>query len=189
FYRTMVFLPLVLSVVVTGLLWLLIFYPAGGPVEPIWKSLFGHTSSFFGSYNMALPLVVFVQIWQNVGFTMAIYLAGLQNIPTELYEAVALDGAGKWQRFRYVTFPLIAPSTTVTVMLTAMSALGSYDLIYVITNGEFGTMTLGMYMFHTAFEGSSELGYASMVQMLQFAMTLVISFILLTFLRRREVQL
>jgi raffinose/stachyose/melibiose transport system permease protein len=189
FYRALVFLPWVLSVVVTGMLWSLIFSPIGGPIEPLWKAVFGHASSFFGSYRLSLPLVIFVQIWQNTGFTMMVYLAGLQTIPTELLESAALDGAGRWNRFRFITFPLLAASTTVNVLLAVIGSLSVYDLIYVLTNGQFGTMTLGMYMFSTAFEGSSQLGYASMIQMVQFVLVLIATLILQRYLRRREVQL
>lgn len=189
FYRAMIFLPWILSVVVTGLIWSLMFAPIGGPMESIWQSLFGHQSAFFGSYRMALPLVIFVQIWQNTGFTMMVYLAGLQSIPQELFEAAELDGASRWRRFRHVTIPMLASSTTVNVLLAVIGSLGAYDIIYVLTNGSFGTMTLGMYMFNTAFEGSSQLGYASMIQMLQFGMVLIVTLILQRYLRRREVQL
>jgi raffinose/stachyose/melibiose transport system permease protein len=189
FYRAVVFLPLVLSVTVTGMLWSLIFAPEGGIAEPIWKAIFGHASSFFGSYSLALPMVIAVQIWQSAGFTMMIYLAGLQAIPNDLNEASALDGANRWQRFWGVTFPMVAPSITVNVLLCIIGSLGSYDLIYVLTNGQFGTQTLSMYMFSTAFQGSNELGYASMIQMLQFVLVLIVTVIMQWYLRRREVQL
>jgi len=189
FYRALVFLPWVLSVVVTGMLWSLIFAPVGGPIEPIWHAFFGNTSSFFGSYALALPLVIFVQVWQNTGFTMMIYLAGLQTIPEELLEAASLDGASAWRKFRNVTFPLLASSTTVNILLSVIGSLGTYDLIYVLTNGQSGTNTLGMYMFSTAFEGSNQLGYASMIQMVQFVLVLIVTVILQWYLRRREVQL
>jgi raffinose/stachyose/melibiose transport system permease protein len=120
---------------------------------------------------------------------MMVYLAGLQTIPTELLESAALDGAGRWNRFRFITFPLLAASTTVNVLLAVIGSLSVYDLIYVLTNGQFGTMTLGMYMFSTAFEGSSQLGYASMIQMVQFVLVLIATLILQRYLRRREVQL
>lgn len=189
FYRALVFLPLVLSVTVTGLLWSLIFAPVGGVAEPVWKALFGTSSSFFGSTNLALPLVIAIQIWQNVGFTMMTYLAGLQAIPQDFQEVAGLDGANRWQRFRFITFPLVAPATTVNVLLCLIGSLGSYDLIYVLTNGQFGTNTLSMYMFSSAFGGSNELGYASMVQILQFILVLIVTIIMQWYLRRREVQL
>lgn len=189
FYRALIFLPWILSVVVTGLIWSLMFATVGGPMEAIWQAVFHHSSSFFGSYTMALPLVIFVQIWQNTGFTMMVYLAGLQAIPNELFEAAQLDGASRWRRFRHVTLPMLASSTTVNVLLAVIGSLGAYDIIYVLTNGSFGTMTLGMYMFSTAFEGSNQLGYASMIQMLQFGLVLVVVLILQYYLRRREVQL
>ena len=123
------------------------------------------------------------------GYTMLIYIAGLRRIPPELYEAASLDGCGWWSRFRRITWPMLAASTTVNVFLTAMGCLGEYALILLLTDGNFGTKTIGMYMFDQAFGMQSQLGYGSMLAMLQFAMTLVIGSVVLFTLRRREVQL
>src|SRR5262249_47268353 len=120
---------------------------------------------------------------------MLIYLAGLRNIPRGVYEAAALDGAGPIRAFRHMTWPLLAPATTVNVFLTAMGSLGEYALILVLTGGNFGTKTLGLYMFDSAFGGGSQLGYGSMLAMLQFVLTLVMGGGLLWVLRRREVTL
>jgi raffinose/stachyose/melibiose transport system permease protein len=120
---------------------------------------------------------------------MLIYIAGLRNIPPEVYEAASVDGAGRWKTFRHVTWPLLAPATTVNVFLTAMGTIGEYSLTLVLTGGNFGTRTIGMYMFSAAFGGSSQLGYGAMLAMLQFFVTVLVGGSLLIFLRRREVHL
>lgn len=188
-YRAVVFLPQVLSVVVIGLIWTLIFSPNGGPMEPIWKAVFGHSSSFLGSYSLALPIIIFVQIWSFTGFTMLVYLAGLQTIPKELYESAKIDGAGAWKSLKYITWPMLAPSATVNIFLAVLGSIGEYSLTYVLTDGNYNTSNLGMYMFNTAFGGSSQLGYGSMLTMLQFGMTLIVGLLLQWYLRRREIQL
>jgi raffinose/stachyose/melibiose transport system permease protein len=139
--------------------------------------------------HLALPLVMGVNIWMFTGYSMLIYIAGLRNIPPEVYEAASVDGAGRWKTFRHVTWPLLAPATTVNVFLTAMGTIGEYSLTLVLTDRNFGTRTIGMYTFSAAFGGSSQLGYGSMLALLQFFVTMLVGGSLLILLRRREVQL
>lgn len=188
-WRALVFMPEVFSVAVVGGIFTLLFDPFDGPLEKVYHSITGGNTAFLGSVHWALPLVIFVNIWMFTGYTMLIYIAGLRNIPGDVHEAAAMDGANRWQRFRHVTWPLLAPAATVNIWLTAMGSLGQYALILVLTNGNYGTTTLGLYMFTSAFGGSSQLGYGSMLAMLQFFLTLVVGGGLLMLLRRREVQL
>ncbi len=184
-FRSLVFMPASLGVTVIGLTWALIFNPSGGPAANF-LSLWGGNSAFFGSNSLAMPLVIFVQIWANLGFTTIVYLAGMNTVPEELYEAAKLDGANGWRIFRNITFPMIAPSTTVNVLLAAVGSLNTYDLIYVLTDGLYHTNTLGMYMFNTAFQGSSNLGLAAAINMVEFAITLIVALVLQKVLRKRE---
>nr|WP_055502158.1 sugar ABC transporter permease [Nonomuraea pusilla] len=188
-YRALIFMPQIFSVAVVGAVFALILDPFTGPAATAWKAVFGSTTAFLGDSSLALPLVMLVNIWMFAGYSMLIYIAGLRNIPKPVYEAAALDGAGRWRAFLHVTWPLLAPATTVNVFLTAMGALGEYALILVLTGGNFGTKTLGLYMFESAFGGNSQLGYGSMLAMLQFLLTLAIGGTLLFTLRRREIQL
>jgi raffinose/stachyose/melibiose transport system permease protein len=189
FYRSLIFMPQIFSVAVVGAIFSLLLDPYSGPMEKIVHSLFGGTHAFLGSNSSALPLVIAINVWMFTGYTMLIYIAGLRQIPKDVYEAASLDGAGRFRSFRHVTWPLLASSTTVNVFLTAMGSLGEYALILVLTDGNFGTRTLGLYMFNSAFGSSSQLGYGSMLAVLQFGLTLVIGGGLLFFLRRREVSL
>jgi raffinose/stachyose/melibiose transport system permease protein len=188
-YRALVFMPQIFSVTIVGALFSLILDPITGPAERILHGLFGASSAFLGDSNISLLLIILINVWMFTGYTMLIYIAGLRRIPRELYEAAALDGCGWWSRFRRITWPMLAASTTVNVFLTAMGCLGEYALIILLTDGQFGTQTIGMYMFQQAFGQDSQLGYGSMLAMLQFAMTLVIGGVVLWALRRREIQL
>jgi len=185
--RSMIFLPAALGVTINGILWLLIFSPSEGPAARMLAAF--HTSSaFFGSPTLALILVIFVQIWANVGFTSLVYLASMDNIPQELYEAAQMDGAGRWSVFRDVTYPLVSTATTVNVLLAAVGSMNVYDIIYVLTDGTNNTNTLGMYMFNTSFEGSGDLGLGASVAVMMFLLTIVAALPLQWVLRRREVS-
>lgn len=188
FFRAIIFMPVVLGVTVTGLIWSLFFNPTGGPAASIW-ALFGQTSAFLGDPNLALGIVIFVQIWMSLGYSMMIYHAGLMAIPAELYEAATVDGANAFQRFRRITVPLIAPATTVNVLISIIGSLQTYQIIYVLTGSRPSTSVLAMQIFALGFGGSSEQGYASAISMVQFVLTAIISLIALWFLRRQETQL
>ena len=187
--RLLVFLPIALGVTIVGLIWILIFNPTEGPMTSFF-GLFGIHSSFFGADNWAMPLVIFVQIWQNVGFSTLVFIGGLRAIDPALYEAAAMDGVGAWARLRRITYPLLAPSVTVNVMLAVVGSFTTYNLIYVLTDGQYGTQTLGMLSYNVAF-GSFEanLGYGAAVSVVLFLVTLVVALPLLALLRRRERRL
>ncbi len=184
--RSLIFLPAALGVTINGILWLLIFSPSQGPAAGF-LALFHHTSAFFGSASLALTLVIFVQIWANIGFTSLIYLASMDNIPPDLFEAARMDGAGRWSLFRAVTFPLISTAMTVNVLLATVGSMNVYDIIFVLTDGTSNTATLGMYMFNTSFEGSGDLGLGAAVAVMMFLLTLIVAVPLQWLLRRREV--
>ncbi|WP_345635138.1 carbohydrate ABC transporter permease [Rugosimonospora acidiphila] len=189
-YRALIFMPQIFSVAVVGAIFSLIFDPFTGPLDKLLHGAFGVTSTFLGSNQLALPLVMLVNVWMFSGYSMLIYIAGLRNIPSEVYEAASLDGAGRFRLFRNMTFPLLAPAFTVNMFLTVVGSLGEYALILVLSGGQHGTQTLGIYMFASAFNsGSAELGYGSMLAMLQFFLTLIVGGGVLWTLRRREVAL
>ncbi|MFF4315259.1 carbohydrate ABC transporter permease [Streptomyces sp. 900105755] len=188
-YRALIFMPQIFSVTIVAVLFSLLLDPSNGPTEKAYHSLFGGTNAFLGNPDWAIWLIVLINVWMFSGYTMLVYIAGLRRIPPELYEAASLDGAGRWKTFWKITWPMLAPATTVNVFLTAMGSIGEYALVLVLTDGNYGTKTLGMYMFDTAFGQDSNLGRGSMLAMLQFAFTLVVGGGLLWGLRRREVSL
>jgi raffinose/stachyose/melibiose transport system permease protein len=187
--RVVVFLPIALGVTIVGLIWILIFNPDGGPANSIF-STFGIHSAFFGSDSWAMPLVILVQIWQNAGFSTLVFIGGLRAIDPQIYEAAGIDGIGAWQRLRRITWPLLAPAVTVNVMLALVGSFTLYNTIYVLTQGQYGTQTLGYLGFNAAF-GSAEanIGYGAAVTVTLFVMTLVIAIPAMLLLRYREHRL
>lgn len=192
FTRSVVFLPSVLGVVVVGLLWTLFFNPVGGPAQSFLK-LFGANSAFFGDQNLALGLCIFVQIWMTLGYAALIYTAGLQAIPQELYEAAAIDGAKGWQRLRFITVPMIAPSITANMLISIIGSLQSFQLIYVLTGvTNQSTSVLSLLLYKIAFGLGSQRpdqGLASAVSIIQFVFVGIIALLAFAYLRRRENQL
>jgi ABC-type sugar transport system permease subunit len=186
--RVLVFLPIVLGVTIVGLIWILIFDPSGGPAASLFGAV-GIHSAFFGSSGAALPLVIGVQVWQNTGFSTLVFIGGLKAISPDIYEAASLDGIGRWQRLRRITFPLLAPSVTVNVLLAVVGAFTTYNLIYVLTDGLYNTNTLGMLAFTSAFGTSANLGLGAAVSIVLFAMTLVVAVPLMVWLRGRQRRL
>jgi raffinose/stachyose/melibiose transport system permease protein len=186
--RVLVFLPVVLGVTIVGLVWILVFNPSQGPAASLFGA-FGIHSAFFGSSGAAMPLVIGVQIWQNLGFSALIFIGGLRSISAEIYEAASMDGIGAWQRLRRITFPLLAPTVTVNVLLAVVGSFTTYNLIYVLTDGQYGTNTLGMLAFNSAFGTSANLGLGAAVSMVLFVMTLIVALPLMAWLRYRERRL
>lgn len=185
FLRALVFLPTVLGATVIGIVWLLVFDPVAGPVADLLSHV-GFHSSFFGSSSLALPLVIFVQAWAGIGFSTLVYIGGLRAIPHELLEAAEVDGTGWWLRFLRITWPLLAPSTTVVVLLSLVGSFTTYNIIYVLTEGQAGTNTLGMLSFTAAFGGSADLGFGAAMSVVLFLMTLAVCLPVVWWLRRRE---
>lgn len=189
FYRATYFLPVVLGVTVSGLIWQMMFNPMGGPAQKL-LGLFGTQSNFFGSYDIAFELIIFVQIWMYMGYSMTIFLAGLQAIPRDLYEAGYMDGAKGWSSFRHITFPMIAPSMTVNILLSIVGALQTFDIIYVLTGGNFETSTLAFNVFGAAFATTtSDFGRASAIAMIQFVFVFAFAIVAMLYFRKREVEL
>lgn len=195
FFRAVVFMPTILGVTVTGLVFSLIFNTSGGPAQSF-LHLFGTNSSFFGDPHLALPLVIVAQVWMNLGVSVVIFLAGLQAIPTELYEVSDIDGASAWQRFRYVTVPMLAPSVTANVLLGVVNSLHSYQLTYVLSGpNNHSTQLLSLLVYVQSFGGKSgtslsqSQGYAAAISMFQFVLIAVIALLVLWILKRREARL
>jgi multiple sugar transport system permease protein len=134
--RTAVFLPVVVGLGIVAIAWSFLLDPDIGLLS-YWLSKVGVTadSGWVRDPNLAMPAVLIMGIWKNVGFYMVIYLAGLQSIPRDLYEAAEVDGASPWQRFRNVTWPLLANQTMLVTILCAIATLQAFDQIFVMTHG------------------------------------------------------
>ncbi len=187
--RVLVFMPIALGATIAGLVWILIFDPEGGPAKSLFAT-FGIQSAFFGSDTWAMPLTILAQIWQNAGFSILVFIGGLRAIDPQIYEAAAIDGIGAWRRLRRITWPLLAPAATVNILLALVGSFTLYNTIYVLTDGQYGTQTLGMLGFKEAF-GSFEanLGYGAAVTVVLFLLTLVVAIPAMVMLRYRERRL
>ena len=190
--RALVFLPVVLGATVNGLTWYVMFNPLGGPVTLLLGQL-GIRANLLGNAATALYAVIWVQIWANLGFSMMVYLAGMQGIPAEVYEAGKIDGTSPWSAFRHLTIPLLAPSITINVLLAIIGTITGYELIFVLTDGgpAFTSQTLGMWVFNQAFFISNNRlpGYAATIAMVQFILVFAIALVAQYYLRRREAAL
>lgn len=189
--RTAVFLPVVVGLAVVAIAWSFLLDPDIGLLS-YWLSKIGLTSDqgWLRDPDLAMPAVMLVGIWKNIGFYMVIYLAGLQSIPGELYEAARLDGARGWGRFRNVTWPLLANQTLLVLILCATATLQAFDQIYVMTRGGpfFRTETLVMLIYRQGFS-EFRFGYAAAISWVLVALILVLSLVQLLWFRRRRVEL
>jgi raffinose/stachyose/melibiose transport system permease protein len=138
--------------------------------------------------------VIWVQIWANLGFSMMVFLAGMQAIPSEIYEAGKIDGTSPWSAFRFLTIPLLAPSITINVLLAIIGTITGFELIFVLTDGgpALASQTLGIWVFNQAFfgVGNNRLpGFAAAIAMVQFVIVFAIAMVTQSYLRRRETVL
>lgn len=189
-FRTLFFVPVILGAVVQGLMWKLFLRPGGGPVDSIF-GWFGLQSEFFGG-PQAFYWVVVVQIWANAGFTMVIFLAGMQTIPADLYEAARVDGASGWQLFRNITWPQLTPAVNTNFLLNIIGSLQAWVLFLVLVGYRPGTQVLGYVVYAEGFgqtggAGSSfRQGYAAAGSMVLFLLVLVLGMAANFVVNRRE---
>lgn len=195
FFRTLYFMPVILGAVIQGLIWSLFLYPVGGPLAKL-LGLFGAQPLFLGGQpTEAFAWVIVVQIWANMGTTMIIFLAGLQTIPTEMYEASTIDGANTWQVFRNVTWPLLTPSVNTNLTLNIIGSLQAWQLFLVLIGYKQGTQVLGYLIYATGFASaggtstSFRQGYAAAASIVLFLIVLVIGMAVNTALQRREARI
>ncbi len=135
FYRAAYFLPVITSWVVVALVWQWLLKPGNGLVNQILGTFGLPQPGWWTDPTWAMPSVILASAWKDLGFVMVILLAGLQAIPTELYEAAKVDGAGAWQRFRSITLPLLSPSTFFVIVISLVNGFQVFDQVYVMTGG------------------------------------------------------
>jgi multiple sugar transport system permease protein len=174
-YRAIIFLSYPLMTVAVGIIWRWLYDEKVGLINYVLLSL-GLTTrriAFLDSYEWAMPSVVVAAVWQIVGFFMVILLAGLQNIPPNLGEAAAIDGASGWQRFRRITLPLLRPAIFLCLMIGIINSFTSFDLIYVMTGGgpSYATEVLITYIYRAAFV-LSKFDYAAALTVVLFVFLL-----------------
>lgn len=179
FLRTLLFFPYVAPIVAVASVWNMLFNPSMGPVNMLLSALgIENLPRWSADKNWAMITVILFSVWKSIGYYMIIFLAGLQGINADLYEAASLDGAGKWKQFLNVTLPQLKPTTFFVVVMLTIGSFKVYDQIFLITQGGPGdrTMVLVYYIYNQAFK-YSDYGYASTVSIVLFLTVLAVTLI------------
>jgi len=189
FFRAVYFFPNILSILIVGFIFNYIF---GKIIPPIGQGLGikSLSENILGNPHLAWVGVALVAIWQTSAFNTILYLAGLQTIPQELYEASLIDGAGKWKNFWYITFPLIAPFFTINIVIAMKGFLQVFGLILALTGGGpgFATESISIIIFRGGF-GGGEFAYQSANAVIFLIFLVTISLLQIHFLQKREVEI
>lgn len=189
FHRAAMFFPSIISILVTGLIFRSILHPGKGIIN-VFISFIGLeslTQDWLNNVTFAFPSVMAVDIWRGIGYIMVIYLAGLQSIPVEYYEASSIDGANSLQKFWHVTLPLLKPTIIVTSVLNLIYGLRVFDIVYVLTKGGPGDATDVMYtaVFREFSTGNFALGSA--LSSVMFIMLALFGYFSVKLITKREV--
>lgn len=183
-FRTLAFFPYVASLVAITSVWKMLFHPSKGPISNVLLNVFGvaqeNLPQWFSGGLVLFSMILF-SVWKYMGYYMVIYLAGLQGISAELYEAASLDGAGTWNKFRYVTWPQLSSTTFFVVVMLTINCFKVYDVAVMLAGGGSGELTtsstvLVYYIYQKAFI-DWDLGYSSAVAMVLFVMVLAVTII------------
>ncbi len=188
-FRAIYFLPVVTSTVAASVVWTWIFQPRYGLVGNLLAPFGLRDVGWLTRPDLVLIPIAAVMIWQRIGFDMVLFLAGLQNIPRTLYEAAIIDGASRWQRFRYVTLPLLSPTTFLVLVLATINGFLAFDQVYIMTarttrGGVGGSATTLTYFLYDSGFIRSQFGYASAVALALFLVILLFTVVQLRMQRR-----
>jgi len=186
FFRTVFFMPMLLSTVATGIMWILFYDPNFGLLAKLVKALHIPISTAFLQGNTALPSILMVICWQFIPYYMIIFKAGLTNVPEELYEAARIDGANPWQCFINITLPLLIPTIRTSAVLQLVGSLKYFDLFYVMMGGapNANTELMATYMYKKGFT-EFQMGYASTIAAYMFIICFAFACIFLYFTSRK----
>lgn len=191
-YRVIFFLPVVTTTAIVGIVMTYIFSPFNGVLNTalIKIGLLDRPIHWLGQAGTALLTIVIVAVWKGFGTNMLYWLAGLQSIPQELYEAAKVDGASGFQAFWFVTLPMLKPVATVITLLTVTGALRVFDLIKVMTNGGpfFATETVSLFIYRYAFGTSSRIGFASAAGIFFGLAAMLLSGLQMVLVRRAQTE-
>jgi multiple sugar transport system permease protein len=179
FFRTAAFFPYITSMVALTYVWNLLFSPEYGPINTFLRFIgIAHPPGWTVSADWSMPAVIIVGTWREMGYYMLLYLAGLQTIPAQLYEAAKVDGASSWQRFWHVTVPGLRHTTFLVTVLLTIGSFKVFDLILLLTEGGPGhsTLVLSQYIYVKGFE-QNQFGYASAVSIVLFVICFAITIV------------
>jgi raffinose/stachyose/melibiose transport system permease protein len=187
--RAIVYLPVLVSPVIMGTMYYLLFQYNNGAFNDIVVALGGERVAWLSNAGTSVAIIVAVNTLQFVGLSMIIYLAGLQSIPAMYYEASMLDGAAGWKKFRYITLPLLQPAFATSIILNLIGGLKLFDVIQVLTGGGpgYATNSVSTYIGITYFASQSA-GYASAMGIVLFLLIVAFTLLLTTVLNRRRLD-
>ena len=190
--RVLIFVPYVISEVITGTAWALMLQ-TNGAVNDVLRSigLGGLAEDWLANPRLAIWSLMLILVWKYVGFAVILFLAGMQNIPDELSEAAAVDGASFWQTQRHITLPLLGPTIRIWAFLSIIGSLQLFDLVYIVW-GQYvastaGTSTMATYMV-TEGRNAANYGYGNAVAVVLFAISLIIALVYQRFVLRRDTE-
>lgn len=189
-FRAAFFLPVIASFAIVAIVWRFLLNPDIGLLA-YWSREIGiPTRAWLRDARYAMPAVMGVSIWKNVGFNMVILLAGLQSIPEEYYEAAKVDGANRWRRFRYITLPLLRPTWTFVLIISIISSFQVFDQVWVMTprGGPLhSTETVVTYIYYQGIE-LLDISYAASIGVVLFLIVFVLTLVQLRVFRFRELD-
>lgn len=189
FFRTIFFLPFILSEVVSGFIWTFIYEPGGGLLNNALQHLIPgfQAQAWLGNPNTVLLSIFVVAVWKYFGLYLVLYVAAIQNIPDEVVEAARIDGASIAQVVRYISLPLLSSTIRLTIFLSALGSLQYFDLVWIMTNGGpvHASETMATYLYKYGFQ-SFALGYGSAVGVVMMFICLVFSLAYQRFIMRRD---
>ncbi|MEX2416299.1 MAG: sugar ABC transporter permease [Paenibacillaceae bacterium] len=189
--RAIVYLPAVISPLIMGYIWYFILQPQRGFLYHVFELLHlqAMDGNWLGDSSTALKIIILVNVWQFVGMTMIIYLAGLQSIPQEIYEASRIDGAGYITTLRYITLPLLYPSIQINVVTNIIGSLSVFEVIIALTEGGpgYSTESLSIYILRMLY--GSFTGYSTAVALVLFVMIIVPVLLFLKLTRKHEIEM
>jgi raffinose/stachyose/melibiose transport system permease protein len=190
FFRTVFYLPNMISMVIGGYMWMFIFTKVLYYMADNWGFVF-LDHSWIGDPNYAFAAIVTVSVWGIAGYLMIIYMAALQGVSPQLTEAARLDGANAWQVFWRVVFPMITPALTICIFWTLNASFQVFDVIYTLTGGGPGraTQAVAVNIYEEAFRGNVRYGYATAKSTVLFLFVLTVTMVQLKLMKSKEQEL
>jgi ABC-type sugar transport system permease subunit len=183
-FRVSYYLPVITSIVAIAVVWRFLLNPDVGLINMALAAIGIDGPAWLADPNLAMPSIIAMAVWRNLGFAMIVFLAGMQAIPASLYEAASIDGAGRWQSFKSITIPLLRPTILFMTVITTIGYLQLFEEPLVMTDGGplDSTLSVTMYMYQQGFEFFHQ-GYASAIAYVLFLIVAVIAFLQFRFLR------
>jgi multiple sugar transport system permease protein/raffinose/stachyose/melibiose transport system permease protein len=168
--------PVVTSIVAVAVVWRFVLDPVDGLIAGLAAEVGLRSPDFLGSTTLAMPSIIALSVWRNLGNAMVLFLAGLQSIPTDVREAARLDGAGVWAEFRRITVPLLRPATVYVTVVTTIGYLNVFEEPFVMTQGgpAHSTNTVSLEMYHQGFD-FFHMGYASAMAYVLFVVIMAVT--------------